>query len=199
MNKVVKKRHWEISYAKQTKQITKSLSYIERTRVDEVISLLKNNYNNLFFTGIGKNGHVAAKSSSTFSSMGVSSFFIDPIEALHGSMSLISDGDVLIAISKSGNTPELIAFLKRIKEYKNINLVLVHSNENSACKLLSDLDIFVPIEDEADKFNIIPISSIAVFTILLQSIGVELSYCNNLTKQQFIKNHPGGAIGQIKQ
>lgn len=196
---MTKKAHWEICYKKQLKQVTSSFSNIDRACVGEVISLLNNRRNKLFFTGIGKNGHVAAKASSTFSSMGVSSFFIDPIEALHGGMSLISDGDILVAISKSGNTPELVAFLKRVKERKSINLVLVHSNENSACKLLSDLDIFVPIEDEADKFNIVPISSIATFTILLQSIGVELSHWNNLTKQQFIENHPGGTIGQIKQ
>ena len=146
---------------------------------------------------MGKNGHVAAKATSTFSSIGVSCFFIDPVDSVHGDMGVINEEDILIAVSKSGNTEELIHFLKHV-EHKNCKIVSIHSNPKNKSLDYSSLDIDLRVSKEADHLDIVPTCSIAVFTIFLQSVACEISERKQLTLEQFVKNHPGGSIGQTK-
>jgi len=189
---------WKEVYKNQISQAEDTLLTIEEEKVESLMQVLEACRGMIFFTGIGKNGHVAAKTASTFSSMNIRSIFVDPIDALHGGMSMVTDQDVVIAVSKSGCTGELYTFLEKLKEMnENIKIVLIHSNPDSTCKKFSSLDIEMSIENENDKFGIVPISSISVFTIFLQSIGVEMSYRNNITKNQFLSNHPGGSIGKL--
>ena len=188
---------WHEIYKNQIKQAGDSLESIDKDKVESFIDILDNSSGIIFFAGIGKNGHVAAKTSSTYSSMNIKSFFIDPVDALHGGISVIGDDDVVVAISKSGSTGELHHFLEKLKnKNKKTKIILIHSNPLASCKQFSSLDIQIDIPEEHDKFNIIPITSISIFTIFLQSVGVEISYRNNLTKEEFLINHPGGNIGK---
>ena len=192
-------RTWADVYQNQARESMNALSTIDKDRVEFFINMIKETDGVVFFTGVGKNGHVAAKTSSTYSSMNIRSFFIDPVEGLHGAMSTIRENDIVVAVSKSANTVELYYFLKNLKlKTPNTQIVLFHSNSFGKCIEVSDVDIEVKIRNENDKFNIIPINSITIFTILLQSIGVELSYHNGLTREQFLSNHPGGSIGGVK-
>ena len=165
--------------------------------IDEFVDLLLNCKGKIFFTGVGKNGHVAAKATSTFSSIGVPCFFINPVDSVHGDMGVINKGDIIVAISKSGNTEELIHFLKHV-EYKNCKIVSIHSNRNNKSLEYSSMDIDLKVRMEADHLNIVPTCSIAVFTIFLQSVACEISERKQLTLEQFVKNHPGGSIGKTK-
>jgi len=165
--------------------------------IDEFVDLLLNCKGKIFFTGVGKNGHVAAKATSTFSSIGLPCFFINPVDSVHGDMGVINKGDILVAISKSGNTEELIHFLKHV-EHKNCKIVSIHSNPKNKSLDYSSLDIDLRVSKEADHLNIVPTCSIAVFTIFLQSVACEISERKQLTLEQFVKNHPGGSIGQTK-
>lgn len=152
----------------------------------------------IYFTGIGKNGHIAAIAASTFNSISKKSIFINPIDCLHGDMGLISNNSLIIAISKSGNTPELISFLTQIKNKKTQRIVLIHSNENNDCLKLCSDDLFIPLDKELDHLNIVPTTSLILYLTVLYAIAAELAQGKNLTMEQFVFNHPGGSIGQIK-
>lgn len=177
--------------------INEFLKLLEDEKVEKLIDLIINCSGKIFFTGIGKNGHVAAKATSTFSSIGIPCFFIDAVDSVHGDMGVIGENDLLIAVSKSGNTSELINFLHYV-EYKKCKIVSLHSNPDNDSIKYSYLDINLHVDKEADNLNIVPTSSIAIFTIFLQSVACEIASRKQLTLKQFVKNHPGGTIGKTK-
>ena len=183
-------------YQKHISVLAESMEWIDSITAHEFVDLLLNCKGKIFFTGVGKNGHVAAKATSTFSSIGVPCFFINPVDSVHGDMGVINKGDILVAISKSGNTEELIHFLKHV-EHKNCKIVSIHSNKNNKSLEYSSMDIDLKVRMEADHLNIVPTCSIAVFTVFLQSVACEISQRNELTLEQFVKNHPGGSIGKV--
>ena len=183
-------------YQKHISVLAESMEWIDSITAHEFVDLLLNCKGKIFFTGVGKNGHVAAKATSTFSSIGVPCFFINPVDSVHGDMGVINKGDILIAISKSGNTEELLHFLKHV-EHKNCKIVSIHSNPENKSLQYSSLDIDLKVREEADHLNIVPTCSIAVFTVFLQSVACEISQRKELTLEQFVKNHPGGSIGKV--
>ena len=174
-----------------------SMRNVESEKIYCLLYLLLESKGKIFFTGVGKNGHVAAKAASTFSSIGLPCFYINPVDSVHGDMGVINREDVIVAISKSGNTEELINFLYHVK-HKDCKIVSIHSNPNNDSLDYSYLDIDLHVDDEADHLNIVPTCSIAVFTIFLQSVACEISDMSKLTLEEFITNQPGGSIGQTE-
>ena len=183
-------------YKKHIDVLAESMELIDPIKAYEFVDLLLSCKGKIFFTGVGKNGHVAAKATSTFSSIGLPCFFINPVDSVHGDMGVINKGDILVAISKSGNTEELIHFLKHV-EHKNCKIVSIHSNPKNKSLDYSSLDIDLRVSKEADHLDIVPTCSIAVFTVFLQSVACEISQRKELTLEQFVKNHPGGSIGKV--
>ena len=183
-------------YKKHIDVLAESMELIDPIKAYGFVDLLLSCKGKIFFTGVGKNGHVAAKATSTFSSIGLPCFFINPVDSVHGDMGVINKGDILVAISKSGNTEELIHFLKHV-EHKNCKIVSLHSNPNNKSLEYSSMDIDLKVRMEADHLNIVPTCSIAVFTVFLQSVACEISQRKELTLEQFVKNHPGGSIGKV--
>lgn len=184
-------------YESHIESIKQSLDVLDFDTVEDFVNLLVECKGKIFFTGIGKNGHVAAKAASTFSSIGVPCFFINAVDSVHGDMGVIGENDILVAISKSGNTEELLNFLYYVRR-KECKIISIHSNPGNKSNDYSFLDINLHVDKEADHLNIVPTSSIAIFTIFLQSVACEISNRKNLTKEKFIFNHPGGSIGKLK-
>jgi arabinose-5-phosphate isomerase len=182
-------------YKSHIESIQTSYEHLEDDKVEELIDLMMKCKGKILFTGIGKNGHVAAKATSTMSSIGLPCFFIDAVDSVHGDMGVIDKNDILIAISKSGNTDELINFLYHVN-HKNCKIISIHSNTDNKSQQYSYLDINLHVDKEADHLNIVPTSSVAIFTIFLQSVACEISRRKNLTLNEFVKNHPGGSIGR---
>jgi arabinose-5-phosphate isomerase len=182
-------------YKSHIESIQTSYDYLEDEKVEKLIDLMLNCKGKILFTGIGKNGHVAAKATSTISSIGLPCFFIDAVDSVHGDMGVVDENDILIAVSKSGNTDELINFLHHVN-HKNCKIVSIHSNDGNQSQKYCYLDINLHVDREADHLNIVPTSSIAIFTIFLQSVACEISRRKNLTLKQFVQNHPGGSIGK---
>jgi arabinose-5-phosphate isomerase len=182
-------------YKSHIESIQTSYEHLEDDKVEMMIDFMMKCKGKILFTGIGKNGHVAAKATSTMSSIGLPCFFIDAVDSVHGDMGVIDENDVLIAISKSGNTDELINFLYHVN-HKNCKIISIHSNTDNQSQKYCCLDINLHVNKEADHLNIVPTSSIAIFTIFLQSVACEISRRKNLTLKQFVKNHPGGSIGK---
>lgn len=177
--------------------VKQALENIDIEKIEKLLEYFREKNHNIFLTGIGKNGHVAAKAASTLNSVGVKVFYINPVDAVHGDVGMIGDNDIIIAISKTGNTDELITFLYHVSK-RTKRICLIHSNKNNLSLKFCEFDLFIEIKHEADHLNKVPTVSIAAYTILIQSIGCLLAEENNLDMEQFIFNHPGGSIGKTK-
>lgn len=149
----------------------------------------------LIITGVGKSGLIGAKMAATFASTGTSSFFLHPTEALHGDLGMISEGDVVIAISYSGESSELSAILPHIKRF-NIPLIGMTRDENSTLGSLSDEVIRIDVQKEACPLNIAPTSSTTLTLALGDALAVCLMRARNFAKEDFASFHPGGALGK---
>lgn len=151
----------------------------------------------IYFTGIGKNYHIASIISSTFNSLSIRSILIDPVHAVHGDMGLIEDGSTVIIITKSGNTDELIFFCEKLKSRNcGSKIILLHSNNNAKLKIYSYFDLYVPFLIECDPWNRVPTCSLICYLIVLHSIGMKIVDYKKITVKEFYKNHPGGDIGK---
>lgn len=146
-------------------------------------------------TGIGKPGHLASYVASLFSSIGTPTYFLDGTEAIHGSSGQVKEGDVVIAMSNSGQTEELKKTLMTLRNNGAI-LVTVTGNADSWMAENSDYHIFAGVTEEGDNLNKPPRSSILVETIAMQALSVILQDLNNLTPEVYVKWHPGGSLGK---
>ncbi|MGP6221042.1 SIS domain-containing protein [Caldiplasma sukawensis] len=165
---------------------------------EEAVKIINNIRGICYFTGVGKNMYVASRIASTFDSLGIRSIFIDPVHTLHGSMGIFTDEDLVIALSKSGNTSELIIFLKTLRKGGFTRIIGISANRNSKLSELSELLIPVIVKQEGDQFNLAPIASNMLFGVVMDAIAVEISYKRGYSKADFVKNHPGGEIGKVE-
>ena len=113
-------------------------------------------------------------------------------------MGIFTENDCVISISKSGNTAELIVFLETLKNRGFDMIIGITSNSKSKLSQLSKLSIPVNVKQEGDQFNIAPIASNILFTAILNSIAVHISYKRGYSKADFVKNHPGGELGKTE-
>lgn len=149
----------------------------------------------LVVTGVGKSGLIGAKMAATFASTGTPSFFLHPTEALHGDLGMISQNDVVIAISYSGESEELSSILPHIKRFKT-PLIGMTRNQNSTLGKYSDVVIDVIVEKEACPLDIAPTSSTTLTLALGDALAVCLMKARNFKKSDFASFHPGGALGK---
>lgn len=149
----------------------------------------------LHITGIGKPGHLAGYIASLFSSTGTPAYFLDGTEAIHGSSGQVLEGDVVIAISNSGETSEL---KKTVTTLKNNGAIIigVAGNLQSWLAANSAVFLFAGVETEGDKLNKPPRLSIVAEMIVLQILSVALQYEEDIDYDDYLKWHPGGALGK---
>ncbi len=188
---------WKDSLTRQSKTL---LSLLESDILDSDINAFLTASRSVvgfhFFTGVGKNMFVAARVASTFDSLGIRSMYVDPVNTLHGSMGIFTQSDLLIAISKSGETEELNRFIRALRNRGFSNIASVTSNPDSTLANLSSITLYVPVKDEGDHLGLAPIASTMVFGAVLDSIAVQLSSERGYKKEDFIRNHPGGSLGK---
>ena len=146
-------------------------------------------------SGVGKSGLIARKVSASLSSVGISSFFLDPNSAIHGDLGQIDKRDVLIVFSYSGNTSELTNLLKYSNRF-GIKVIGVASGENSLLIKASDVPIILPKVKEADPIGMVPSSSTSITLLFGDSLMSALLAKRNFTKERFKIYHPGGSIGK---
>ena len=162
---------------------------------DEAVKLIKASRGKLIITGVGKSGLIGAKMAATFASTGTPSFFLHPTEALHGDLGMVAKGDIVIAISYSGESEELSSILPHIKRFE-IPLIGMTRNRNSTLGKYSDLVIDVVVEKEACPLNIAPTSSTTLTLALGDALAVCLMRARDFQKSDFASFHPGGALGK---
>ena len=167
-------------------------------RVTEMILKAQSHGNRLHITGIGKPAHVANYIASLFSSVGTPTYFLHGTEAVHGSCGQLAEEDVVICISNSGNTAELKATAAAVRNY-GCKIIAVTGNKDSWLAKFADCHIFAGVRHEGGPLNRAPRNSYLVETLVLQCISVVLQEHVNLTPAQYVKRHPGGTLGQLRE
>ena len=162
---------------------------------DEVCQILKNCMGKVILIGMGKSGHIAKKISSTLASTGTPSFYIHPAEAGHGDLGMISHDDVVIMISYSGESDEIISLLPGIKRM-NVPIISMTGNANSLIASSSDFHLDISVDNEACPNNLAPTSSTTATLVMGDAIAVSLMSLNNFTSDDFAMSHPSGSLGR---
>ena len=164
--------------------------------LSKALDLLQNTKGRVIVTGMGKSGHIARKMAATFASTGTVSFFVHPAEASHGDLGMISDDDVIIAISYSGESKELSDILIYAKRH-NIPLIAITRNPQSALGKNSSLVLKLPDNGEACPLGLAPTSSTTGTIVLGDVLAVDLMERRGFSATDFRQRHPGGKLGAI--
>ena len=164
--------------------------------LSKALDLLQNTKGRVIVTGMGKSGHIARKMAATFASTGTVSFFVHPAEASHGDLGMISDDDVIIAISYSGESKELSDILIYAKRH-NIPLIAITRNPQSALGKNSSLVLKLPDNGEACPLGLAPTSSTTATIVLGDVLAVDLMESRGFSATDFRQRHPGGKLGAI--
>ena len=161
----------------------------------EVVNKILQCKGRVILTGIGKSGHICKKISATLSSTGTSSFFMHATEAFHGDLGMIRNDDLVIAVSYSGETDDLI---KTIPIIKNIGaeVIGVSGNANSSLAKLSDLHQLIKVEKEACPLDLAPTSSATATLVWGDALAVALMKKRDFQPEDFARSHPGGTLGK---
>ena len=161
----------------------------------KAVDLILNTKGRVVVSGIGKSGLVGRKISATFSSTGTPSFFIHPVEALHGDLGMITSDDIFLAISYSGNTLEICEVASILKR-RNIPIISITGNQESKLAQISDIILNVKVPREACPFNLAPTTSTTATLALGDALAICLFKLKGLSSEDFRKNHPGGTLGE---
>ncbi len=162
---------------------------------DGVCHLLANCKGKVILTGMGKSGHIAKKIASTLSSTGTASFYIHPGEAGHGDFGMITNNDVVVMISYSGESDEMISLLPGINNM-NVPIVSMTGNSKSTISLSSQFHLDVSVEKEACPNNLAPTSSTTAAMVMGDAIAIALININNFSSDDFAISHPSGTLGR---
>jgi arabinose-5-phosphate isomerase len=157
--------------------------------------LLFNCKRRIVVIGMGKSGHIANKVAATFASTGTPAFYVHPGEASHGDMGMIIDGDVVLAISNSGSTPEILTLLPLIKRI-GVPLISLTGNMGSVIAKASNEHLDISITEEACPLGLAPTSSTTASLVMCDALAVALLQKRGFTADDFALYHPGGALGR---
>ncbi|TDQ77229.1 KpsF/GutQ family sugar-phosphate isomerase [Sphingobacterium yanglingense] len=161
----------------------------------EVIHLILNLQGRVILTGIGKSAIIAQKIVATLNSTGTPAIFMHAADAIHGDLGIIQEHDLIIAISKSGNTPEIKVLIPFLKQTKN-KMVAIVGNMNSFLAEQSDYRLDTTVEREACPNNLAPTTSTTAQLAMGDALAVCLQTARQFTDKDFAKYHPGGALGK---
>ncbi|HZO21963.1 MAG TPA: KpsF/GutQ family sugar-phosphate isomerase [Steroidobacteraceae bacterium] len=146
-------------------------------------------------TGIGKSGHIARKIAATLASTGTPAFFLHPAEAGHGDLGMITRTDVLLAISNSGETPELVLLLPHLKRLA-VPLIVIVGKVDSTLGRCAAVCLDVSVPEEACPLNLAPTASTTAMLAMGDALAVSILEARGFTKQDFARSHPGGSLGR---
>jgi arabinose-5-phosphate isomerase len=146
-------------------------------------------------SGIGKSGHIARKIASTMASTGTPAFFVHPAEASHGDLGMIQSDDVLVALSYSGESAELLTIVQVIKR-EGAKLIAITGNENSTLARQADVHLDARVAQEACPLNLAPTASTTAALALGDALAIALLDARGFSEKDFAGKHPGGALGR---
>lgn len=178
----------------ESKELEKAAANISFD-IEKAIDLIINSKGKLIITGVGKSGLVGTKIAATLASTGTSSFFLHPTEAMHGDLGMVGKEDIVLGISYSGESDELVQILPHLKRF-NIPLIAMARNPESTLAKYADIFININVEKEGCPLDAAPMSS----TTLTMAMGDALAVClmkkRDFKKEDFASFHPGGSLGK---
>jgi len=195
-----------LSTADQILEVVKRTIRIEANAVKELedtvdsafakaVLHIHNSQGRVIVTGIGKSAIIAQKIVATMNSTGTPAIFMHAADAIHGDLGIVQQNDVVVCISKSGNTPEIKVLVPLIKNFSN-KLIAITSNRDSFLGTEADFVLLAPIQEEACPNGLAPTTSTTVQLVIGDALAVSLLELKGFTDQDFAKYHPGGALGK---
>lgn len=178
----------------QTEALSNMINEMDNS-ILKAINLLNKRKGKIIITGLGKSGHIGRKISATLSSTGSTAIYINCSEASHGDLGMIEKNDVIIALSKSGETKEMIPLINYAKTYKN-KLIAITAKSNSFLSKNAHVSCLIPNIKESCPLNLAPTTSTTMMLVLGDAIAIELMKIKKFKKEDFKKNHPGGMLGK---
>jgi len=179
-------------------KVVQSLDKDSIQKAADLILEAKRNGNRLHITGIGKPGHVSTYTASLFSSTGTPTYYLHGTEAVHGSCGQLVEGDVVICISNSGETAELKATAMAIRN-NGCKLIAVTGNPDSWLGKFCEVCLKAGVDREGGVLNRAPRASIIAEVFVLQCLSVVLQESADLTPESYIRRHPGGKLGELRE
>ena len=163
--------------------------------LDRAVELIYSCHGKVIITGVGKSGHIGAKIAATLSSTGTPSFFINPLDVFHGDLGVMTRDDVVLAISNSGQTDELLRFIPMVL-HMQIPIIGMSGNPQSLLAKYSTCHLNVSVKKEACPLNLAPTSSTTAMLAMGDALAVALMERRNFRPQDFAQFHPGGELGK---
>jgi len=179
----------------EAKAIEQAAERLEKSVVRKAVDILQNCAGKIIVIGVGKSGIIAQKIAQTLTSTGTVAVFVHPSDAMHGSLGVISGGDVLIALSNSGETDEILLLLPALQKRKTCIISIV-GNVDSTLARQSDVVLDASVDHEACPLNLAPTTSTTVALALGDALAMTLMQAKGLTAEDFAANHPGGRLGK---
>lgn len=162
---------------------------------DKAVNMIYNCKGKIIVTGVGKSGHIGAKIAATLSSTGTPAFFINPLDVFHGDLGVMTSDDIVLALSNSGQTDELLRFIPMVL-HMNIPIISMTGNENSLLAKYSNAHIKVWVKKEACPLNLAPTSSTTAALAMGDALAVALMEVRHFESRDFAQFHPGGELGK---
>lgn len=172
-----------------------ALSEKLNSNFEKAINLIINSKGRVVVTGMGKSGLIGRKIAATLASTGTPSFFLHPAEASHGDLGMVTSRDVIIAISNSGETEELLSLLPFLKRF-SVGVISITGNPESTLAKNSDVNLDISVKTEACPFGFIPTSSTTATLAMGDALAIAILTKKGLKEEDFANYHPGGSIGK---
>lgn len=189
-------RQWGRNVIKIEQQALENLyQYVDSIEFAQACQLMFNCKGKVIVMGMGKSGHIGNKISATLASTGTPAFFVHPGEASHGDLGVLSKDDVILAISNSGESAEILTLLPVIKRL-GLPLITVTGNPNSNMARLSQLHLCIQVPEEACPLGLAPTSSTTATLVMGDALAVALLQARGFTQDDFALSHPGGSLGR---
>ncbi|GAB2572200.1 KpsF/GutQ family sugar-phosphate isomerase [Gracilibacillus alcaliphilus] len=162
---------------------------------EPVIDVLNNCKGKVVITGVGKSGHIGKKMAASFASTGTPAFFMHSTEGVHGDLGMIEEHDVVLMISNSGETAEVLSLLPSLKKI-GAKKIAITSNGKSTLATACDFSLTYHYEQEADHIGVAPTTSSTIVLVIGDALAVALCEMRRFTKEDFHLYHPGGSLGR---
>jgi arabinose-5-phosphate isomerase len=169
--------------------------YFNQDFIDACERIIANKQGKVVVMGMGKSGHIGKKIAASLASTGTSSFFVHPGEAAHGDLGMIKPGDIVLAISNSGESSEILGLFPVLKRL-NITIISMTGKPSSNMAKLSDLHLQITVPKEACPLGLAPTSSTTATLVMGDALAVALLQARGFTADDFALSHPGGALGR---
>ncbi|MGE5557617.1 MAG: KpsF/GutQ family sugar-phosphate isomerase [Bacillota bacterium] len=182
---------WEI----EAKTVTGLKNTVDANTVADAVKMLAERRGKVVTVGVGTSAAAARKIAHTLSCIEIPAFFLSPGDGVHGALGVVQKGDVVIAISKGGDTEEIAKILPAVKA-KGVNLIGVTENENSVLGSAADICLKIKVEKEACPFNMLATASAMAVIAVFDAMAIALMEVTGYTRDKFAIIHPGGAVGE---